>query len=839
MAAGSAVPLPLLVLVLGAGCAAGSVPTQFPSTSTSTSAPAPTVPQAGHPDANTGTGAGASMVYDGYGSSAWTVVDEFNSMRLLESMSAAPGGGAISAAARHALRSESTGGPLSARATLPAVSGGVGRGAAGPAAAASRRRRRAAASTTTVAMATTTKNLATQVPTTPLPSSGPVTTRGQAGPYQIPGCKDVNRNGCNKAWRPCCPMGNGLVQGKAKGYCGAQNCDPGRDPKSERCHGSWMRGNCAETCGLCTQGACPFFGRDTGKNEVYKCADGSFCNGKKDALGLACCKRHGGRAMCPKNLPYMCGKPNACLLGTDFCCSATAAYCRAKFNGVRTCKGQRDPRVEDVVTARPATTVDALAERTACINKCVAFGQVAPPVCHHTLPISYRSKCFASCYKRPMADLVPCSIEDKCKVPYRQYFAALAKKDLTGTTNHMGPVSRAKTIEECADECLGVQRGACRSFVWLSERYHKNAETRCFVKPGAWQDQGYKLEDRLETVYFHRLQFNCKTAGAKTTALPTTTTAPEDAGSGDSDDLLETTTAAAVCEDRKTCRQKWRPCCKGGDGVVKGEKVGFCGAQNCGEKGVPCHGTYMQTNCPNVCGLCPGTSTKRASTYTPPESTTTTDDPTTNDEPQPQTTQPALDTTAVRTTAAATTTTARPTTAAAVTTCGDGFVGVVPSGTAPRRVCRRANRTFASELVVSSSLSKADGSAEFSSRFVKMPSGKYEASVMVATEVVGASVQAWLEGYTLKRASSGPIASSSFPATLIEGILRSSAVYHDDTPCTLYSMVCTQASLQAAFQLRDSTPPQPFNFTPMGGQFNFVWLSARTMHPHVGPQYVW
>ena len=26
---------------------------------------------------------------------------------------------------------------------------------------------------------------------------------------------------------------------------------------------------------------------------------------------------------------------------------------------------------------------------------------------------------------------------------------------------------------------------------------------------------------------------------------------------------------------------------------------------------------------------------------------------------------------------------------------------------------------------------------------------------------------------------------------------------------------------------------------PHGGQFDFVWLSARTMHPHVGPQYVW
>ena len=28
-------------------------------------------------------------------------------------------------------------------------------------------------------------------------------------------------------------------------------------------------------------------------------------------------------------------------------------------------------------------------------------------------------------------------------------------------------------------------------------------------------------------------------------------------------------------------------------------------------------------------------------------------------------------------------------------------------------------------------------------------------------------------------------------------------------------------------------------FHPDGGRFDFVWLPARTMHPHVGPQYVW
>ena len=33
------------------------------------------------------------------------------------------------------------------------------------------------------------------------------------------------------------------------------------------------------------------------------------------------------------------------------------------------------------------------------------------------------------------------------------------------------------------------------------------------------------------------------------------------------------------------------------------------------------------------------------------------------------------------------------------------------------------------------------------------------------------------------------------------------------------------------------TPREPFNFTPMGGQFDFVCLPART--PHGGASYVW
>ena len=41
------------------------------------------------------------------------------------------------------------------------------------------------------------------------------------------------------------------------------------------------------------------------------------------------------------------------------------------------------------------------------------------------------------------------------------------------------------------------------------------------------------------------------------------------------------------------------------------------------------------------------------------------------------------------------------------------------------------------------------------------------------------------------------------------------------------SAVSTQVASRAA------------QFHPHGGQFDFVWLPARAMHPHVGPQYVW
>jgi len=45
------------------------------------------------------------------------------------------------------------------------------------------------------------------------------------------------------------------------------------------------------------------------------------------------------------------------------------------------------------------------------------------------------------------------------------------------------------------------------------------------------------------------------------------------------------------------------------------------------------------------------------------------------------------------------------------------------------------------------------------------------------------------------------------------------------------------AEAHTRWRIMSGTRREPFNSTPNGGQFDFVWLSART--PHAGPQRVW
>ena len=61
----------------------------------------------------------------------------------------------------------------------------------------------------------------------------------------------------------------------------------------------------------------------TAFDNQLKCNNGKTCSTKK-FLGWwddwDCCKIHGGRAKCPKNLPIMCAK-RKCADKTDFCCT--------------------------------------------------------------------------------------------------------------------------------------------------------------------------------------------------------------------------------------------------------------------------------------------------------------------------------------------------------------------------------------------------------------------------------------------------------------------------------------------------------------------------------------
>ena len=136
--------------------------------------------------------------------------------------------------------------------------------------------------------------------------------------------------------------------------------------------------------------------------------------------------------------------------------------------------------------------------------------------------------------------------------------------------------------------------------------------------------------------------------------------------------------------------------------------------------------------------------------------------------------------------------------------CPEGKVGVVPETDVFKRVCRNADLKFESTLPLTTTLSNPTGFAALTGGFAIQKDGTYTASALVGSEVVGAAVNAELAGYKLGSARSSGMASKNFPATFIEGVLRSTMIYHDDVKCSSYSMGCTQADLKVSFQLRDN-----------------------------------
>ena len=110
--------------------------------------------------------------------------------------------------------------------------------------------------------------------------------------------------------------------------------------EGEVCAGLFMKEHCRDLCGLCEERECPWFGTSTDGEYTMQCSDGSKCDVLAD--GWNCCTHHGGRAVCPASTPFMC-VDRSCG-DNDYCC-ATQAHCELYRGGVRTCRGEPDPRL--------------------------------------------------------------------------------------------------------------------------------------------------------------------------------------------------------------------------------------------------------------------------------------------------------------------------------------------------------------------------------------------------------------------------------------------------------------------------------------------------------------
>jgi len=87
---------------------------------------------------------------------------------------------------------------------------------------------------------------------------------------------------------------------------------------------------------------------DSGREEEFECADGTFCEMSNDT----CCGDHGGRLRCPRKAPVMCMDERGCAKSTDRCC---AADCGAQ-GGARPCTYWEVPALPPIIVeaASPA-----------------------------------------------------------------------------------------------------------------------------------------------------------------------------------------------------------------------------------------------------------------------------------------------------------------------------------------------------------------------------------------------------------------------------------------------------------------------------------------------------
>lgn len=145
----------------------------------------------------------------------------------------------------------------------------------------------------------------------------------------------------------------------------------------------------------------------------------------------------------------MCANSFSCAIGLENCCVAHPKDCdHSNRGGVRTCKGQPDPRLELVgSTEMPATTLTADEKLKVCENSCATsqHQEKESAVCHQVLPIEHSSMCVVGCLGYPTSSFKKCAL-DACVKPFARHFGKIPNKELSSENADDADASTGKDV---------------------------------------------------------------------------------------------------------------------------------------------------------------------------------------------------------------------------------------------------------------------------------------------------------------------------------------------------------------------------------------------------------
>jgi hypothetical protein len=137
--------------------------------------------------------------------------------------------------------------------------------------------------------------------------------------------------------------------------------------------------------------------------------------------------------------------------------------------------------------------------------------------------------------------------------------------------------------------------------------------------------------------------------------------------------------------------------------------------------------------------------------------------------------------------------------------CDAGQVGVVALGEHESHgavECRDADFVFLPRLPYKATMSAEPGFGAVSELMMlnKADNGSYVTRALIGSHVTKTPVKVTMGGFTV---ASAAFSSKQHPATLIQGLLRSTVVRHDQTKCFPAQSGCTGPTVDATFQLRE------------------------------------